>query len=107
MKDKIADTFYDKQVEVLEEKTTIDDEGGVRSIGLNVKDKFKGNVSFSNCKKIQEEYGLDYNIDISITTNYNLIKINDFIKYLGIVYSVSDVLESDSHILIVATKWKQ
>lgn len=104
---KIAETFYDKTVEILEKKTIIDAEGGVTSKGLTLRDTFNGNVSFSNCKKIQEEYGLDYNIDISITTDYNVISINDFIKYKDVVYSVTDILESDSHLLIVATKWRQ
>lgn len=107
MRTKIASVFYDKEVEVLEKATTIDAEGGVNTKGLQSKDNFKGNVSFSNCKKIQEEYGLDYNIDISITTDYNLLKINDVIKYLDVIYNVTDVLPSDSHILVVATKWRQ
>lgn len=107
MRTKIASVFYDKEVEVLEKITTIDAEGGVNTKGLQSKDNFKGNVSFSNCKKIQEEYGLDYNIDISITTDYKLLKVNDIIKYLDVVYNVTDVLSSDSHFLIVATKWRQ
>lgn len=107
MRTKIASVFYDKEVEVLEKATTIDAEGGVNTKGLQSKDNFKGNVSFSNCKKIQEEYGLDYNIDISITTGYNLLKINDIIKYLDVIYNVTDILPSDSHILVVATKWRQ
>lgn len=106
MKKKIANTFYDKEVEILEKETSIDTEGGVTSKGLNIIDTFKGNVSFSNCKQIQEEYGLDYNIDISITTD-KLLKMNDIIKYLDVIYNVTDVLTSDSHILIVATKWRQ
>ena len=103
----IAKRFYDKEVEILERKTNIDTEGGVNTKGYNVKDKFNGNVSFSNCKKIQEEYGLDYDIDVSITTDYNLIEINDIIRYQDVIYSVTDVLKSDSHMLVVATKWRQ
>lgn len=107
MNKKIASTFYDKEVEVLNKETTIDAEGGVISKGLTLRDTFNGNVNFSNCKKIQEDYGLDYNIDISVTTNYNLLSINDFIRYEDIVYNVTDILNSDSHILVVATKWRQ
>ena len=107
MKTKIASVFYDKEVEVLEKITTTDAEGGVNTKGLQSKDNFKGNVSFSNCKKIQEDYGLDYNIDVSITTDYDNVQIDDIIKYLDVVYNVTDVLKSDSHFLIVATKWRQ
>lgn len=107
MKNKISSVFYDKKVEILEKNTIVDAEGGVNVYGLKHKDNFNGNVSFSNCKKIQEDFGLDYNIDISITTDYENIKIDDIIQYLDVVYNVTDVLKSDSHFLIVATKWRQ
>lgn len=108
MKKKIADTFYDKTVSILSKVESFDAEGGVTSKGLTVTGTFNGNVSFSNCKEIQEEYGLDYSIDISITTGTDTtIAINDIIQYNEIVYMVTDVLPSDSHILIVANKWRQ
>lgn len=107
MTNKIAKVFYDKEVDVLMSNLSTDAEGGVIYKGYEVKDTFKGNVNISNCKKIQEEYGLDYNVDISITTNYNLINHNDLIRFNDQVYNVTDVLPNDSHILIVATKWRQ
>lgn len=107
MKTAMSKYFYDKDVEVLDKITTTDAEGGVNYKGIDVTDKFKGNVSFSNCKKIQEEYGLDYNIDITITSDYDLLKVNDIIKYLGVLYNVTDVIKFDSHVLIIATKWRQ
>lgn len=107
MKKEIAKVFYDKEVEVLVSKYNTDAEGGVTYNGYDFKDKFKCNVSISNCKRIQEEYGLDYNIDISITTDYNLLIHNDLIKYQGVIYNVTDILPSDSHLLVVATKWRQ
>ena len=107
MKKQIARAFYDKEVEILSKTTNIDAEGGVTASSLDVINKFKGNVNFSNCKKIQEEYGLDYQIDVSITTNYNELKIDDFIKFKDVVYSVTDIFERDSHNLVIATKWQQ
>ena len=107
MTKQIAKVFYDKEVSILVKTTTIDAEGGVNTKGYDGIATFKGNVNFSNCKQIQEEYGLDYNIDVSITTNYNLLKINDIIKYQEIIYNVTDILPSDSHLLVVATKWRQ
>lgn len=106
MKQKIANVFYDKEVEVLSVSESIDAEGGVNRKSYDVIDTFKGNVNFSNCKTIQEEYGLDYEIDIAITTNYNLLKHNELIKYNGVTYNITDILPKDSHILIVATKWQ-
>ena len=105
MTKEIARVFYDKTVEVLGSDLITDAEGGVNYKGVSVIDNFKGNVNFSNCKKIQEEYGLDYNIDISVTTGYNLLKLNDLIKYQDVTYNVTDIFVRDSHILIVATKW--
>lgn len=108
MKSKIASAFYDKQVSVMSNVTTTDAEGGVTNRGLAVVSNFNGNVSFSNCKSIQEEYGLDYEIDIAITTDTTCsVVINDIIQYDNITYKVTDVLKSDSHILIVANKWRQ
>ena len=107
MKNRIAQVFYDKEVSVLFDKASMDAEGGVIKKGYDVIDTFKGNVNFSNCKQIQEEYGLDYNIDLSVTTNYNLLKLNDLIKYQDVVYNVTDILPSDSHLLVVATKWRE
>lgn len=107
MMKQIAKTFYDKTISVLNQVVSTDAEGGVISKGYDVLENFKGNVNFSNCKQIQEEYGLDYNIDVSITTNYNLLNINDIIKYQEVIYKVTDILPSDSHLLVVATIWRQ
>lgn len=106
MRKQIAQVFYDKEVHLMDKRTSIDAEGGVNYKGYDVIGAFKGNVNFSNCKKIQEEYGLDYQIDISITTDYESVKHNDIIKYNGVIYNVTDILPSDSHVLIVATKWQ-
>ena len=103
----IAKAFYDKTVEVLANNTITDAEGGVIYKGYATVNNFKGNVNFSNCKKIQEEYGLDYNIDISITTDYKDLRLNGLIKYQDVIYNVTDILPNDSHVLIVATKWRQ
>ena len=107
MKKIIAKTFYDKEVSVLDKNDSVDAEGGVNTNSMSVLENFKGNVNFSNCKKIQEEYGLDYQIDISITTDYDELQINDLIEYEDVIYNVNDILPSDSHFLVVATKWRK
>lgn len=108
MKKKIADAFYDKTVSVLRKAITTDAEGGVVSKGYETISEFKGNVSFSNCKAIQEQYGLEYQIDISITTLPETeINIDDMIKYNDVIFKVTDVLPNDSHKLVVAIKWQQ
>lgn len=105
---QIAKVFYDKEVYLLDKRITIDAEGGVNTKGYEVVGSFKGNVNFSNCKQIQEEYGLDYNIDVAVTTSKDtVIKMDDIISYDNIVFKITDVLPSDSHLLVVATKWRQ
>lgn len=107
MSKAIAENFYDKTISKLVKNIITDEEGGVVSKGYNTISDFKGNASFSNCKEIQEQYGLDYEIDISITTSVDTeIEIDDIIKYNNITFKVTDVLVSDSHKLVVATKWQ-
>ena len=108
MKNKMAEVFYDKEVSVMETLTETDAEGGVTYKGLQVASTFAGNVNFSQCKKIQEDYGLDYQIDITVTTSLDVaVNINDIIQYQGITYNVTDLFKFDSHIQIVGTKWRQ
>lgn len=104
----IADTFYDKDLIVLDKSTIYDVEGGINVKGMSQKDTFKGNVSFTNFKTIQENFGIDYQIDIAITTYRETNVVNDdIIKYSEIIYKITDVLKTDSHLLILATKWRQ
>lgn len=108
MKNKIAEAFYDKEVSIMNNVVETDAEGGVINRGLAVLSNFYGNVSFSNCKQVQEDYGLDYEIDITITTSTEVnVVINDIIKYNDVIYKVTDVLPSDSHKMVVAVKWHQ
>lgn len=108
MTNKISIFFYDKTVNIMSNTITADAEGGINYKGLNVADSFKGNVSFSNCAKIQEEYGLDYLINIAITTHPDVnININDIIQYDNVLYNVKDVLKFDSHKMVVGVKWQQ
>ena len=47
-KEKIKSVFYDKEVKVLKNKIIEDKEGGINYQGLEEKDSFLGNISFSN-----------------------------------------------------------
>lgn len=104
-KDNIATAFYDKVLSIHEKIETQDAEGGVKTVAGIVSNTFKGNVNFSVSKEIQEEYGLDYHIDVVITTNYSDVEINDLISYLGVTYVVTDAKPRDSHRRIVASKY--
>ena len=103
MKQAIAENFYDKEISVVDMPITHDEEGGVVH-GSPIKlAKFKGNVNFSSCGKIQEEYGLDYKVDMVITTEPDtIISVNNILSYQDKLYVVVDSFKRDSHIMLVA-----
>ena len=107
MKQEIAKAFYDKEIHLMNKSVEIDAEGGVKTKGYTVADVFKGNVNFSNCEKIQEEYGLDYKINISITTDYNGVKKTDILAYDKVLYEVKGIYINDSHVLILGANWRE
>ena len=106
MKTVIAKEFYDKEIHLMSKSTETDVEGGVKTKGYTVKDVFKGNVNFSNCEKIQEDYGLDYKVNISITTNYIGVNKNDILSYDKVLYEVKGIYIRDSHLLVLGSKWR-
>ena len=107
MKTEIAKTFYDKEIHLMNMSTEIDAEGGVKTKGYTVGNVFKGNVNFSNCEKIQEEYGLDYKVNISITTDYTGLKISDIFAYNKVLYEVKGIYIRDSHTLVLGANWQR
>lgn len=106
MKTAIAKEFYDKEVYLIDKRTEMDAEGGVTTKGYTVKESFKGNVNFSNCEKIQEDYGLDYKIDVSLTTDYTGLKKDDIFAYNKLLYTVKGIYPRDSHSLILGALWR-
>ena len=106
MKTEIANAFYDQDIHLLDKRTETDAEGGVKTSGYAVRTTFKGNVNFSNCEKIQEDYGLDYKVSISITTDYSGLKKDDIIFYNDQLYAVKGIYNRDSHVLVVGTDWR-
>lgn len=106
MKTEIAKTFYDKEIRLMNKRTETDAEGGVRTSGYSVGSAFKGNFNFSNCEKIQEEYGLDYKVNISVTTHYTGLKKDDIFAYNGVLYEVKGIFIRDSHLLVLGANWR-
>ena len=107
MKQAIAKAFYDKEIHLMDKRTEKDAEGGVRTFSDSVIETFNGNVNFSNCQKIQEDYGLDYNVDISITTDYTSVAVTDILGYGGALYEVKGIYTRDSHTLILGAIWQR
>jgi len=84
----------------------MDAEGGKSTkTGNVIMSSFSGNVNFSDFKQIQEDYGLNYKIDISVTTDFNGVKIGDFIKFNDITYEVRELIPFDTHNLIIGVKF--
>ena len=107
MRKEIKKAFYDKKIHILNTNTTIDAEGGVTVKGNDIIGEFNGNVNVTNCEKLQEEYGLDYKVNISVTTDYTGLMITDLIEYQGSVYEVKGIYNLDSHILVLGVTWRQ
>lgn len=106
MKTAIANTFYDKEIHLMDMRTETDAEGGVKTSGYAVRTAFKGNVNFSNCEKIQEDYGLDYKVNVSITTDYNAVKLADILAFDGVLYEVKGIYHRDSHNVVLGAIWR-
>ena len=106
MKKVIAKEFYDKEIHLMNKSVEKDAEGGVITKGYAVKDTFKGNVNFSNCEKVQEEYGLDYKINITISTDFEGLKKDDILAYDKVLYEIKGIYPKDSHVLVLGAKWR-
>lgn len=91
----------------MDKRTEKDAEGGVKTLGYTEKDTFKGNVNFSNCEKIQEDYGLDYKVDVSITTDYTGLAKTDILGYGEQLFEVKGIYTRDSHTLVLGAIWQR
>lgn len=102
---KIADTFYDKDVSLLE-TTTSSTDGWVEETGT-VSSTFKANVQFNNLGTVQSELGLTESIDVSLTcaTDTN-IEIGGLFGYGGVTYKATAVIPFDSHLKVAGRKWQ-
>ena len=82
-KQVIADTFYDKDIEIWTSGTIKDDEGSIVENGkLEKIDSFKGNFQFSTREYIQQEYGKEIEANAIITCEKTLAKEEDILIYL-------------------------
>lgn len=103
---KIADTFYDKTVEVLEVTDATDAEGGATRKSEAVKSTFKGNVRFVSYGEKQSDKGLLKDIDITITCSTDTpVELSDVFRYGGVKYLAVSVIPFDSHKEVQGQKW--
>lgn len=101
-KQAIADTFYDKDIEIWTYGTIKDDEGSVIEDGrLDKIDSFKGNFQFSTREYIQQEYGKEIEANAIVTCNKTKAEISNILVYDNKEYTIKSLVPSDSHITLL------
>ena len=105
--DAVANTFYDKKIDILTVTDSLDAEGGSKRVIGSIKGSFYGNVRFSDLGEVKEELGLVESIDICITCrSTETIALNDLISYENKTYLVTKVIPTDSHLTITGKLWE-
>lgn len=98
----IADTFYDKEIEIWTSGTIKDDEGSIiRNGKLDKLDSFKGNFQFSTREYIQQEYGKEIEANAIVTCNETKAEIGNILVYDNKEYTIKSLVSSDSHITLL------
>lgn len=101
-KQVIADTFYDKDIEIWSEGTIKDDEGSVIENGkLEKIDSFKGNFQFSTREHIQQEYGKEIEANAIVTCDKTVAEISNILVYNNNDYTIKSLITGDSHTTIL------
>ena len=101
-KQAIADTFYDKDIEIWTEGTIKDDEGSVIVNGkLEKIDSFKGNFQFSTREYIQQEYGKEIEANAIVTCDKTVAEIGNILVYNNNDYTIKSLITGDSHTTIL------
>ena len=101
-KQVIADTFYDKDIEIWTSGTIKDDEGSIVENGkLEKIDSFKGNFQFSTREYIQQEYGKEIEANAIVTCEKTVAEIGNILVYNNEDYTIKSLVISDSHITIL------
>ena len=101
-KQAIADTFYDKDIEIWTEGTIKDDEGSVIENGkLEKIDSFKGNFQFFTREYIQQEYGKEIEANAIVTCDKTVAEIGNILVYNNNDYTIKSLITGDSHTTIL------
>lgn len=101
-KQVIADTFYDKDIEIWTSGTIKDDEGSIVGNGkLEKIDSFKGNFQISTREYIQQEYGKEIEANVIVTCDKIVAEIGNILVYNDKEYEIKSLVPSDSHITIL------
>jgi hypothetical protein len=103
-KTAIKDIFYDKTFDLYDVTTEPDTEGNLQKGEVVAKTgSFTGNISFEGFDAVQEEFGIDTEIDAMITTDED-IDLDQVLAYGGVYYKVIRSISNDSHNLLITQK---
>lgn len=101
-KQAIANTFYDKDIEIWTSGTIKDDEGSIIGNGKVEKiDNFKGNFQFTTREYIQQEYGKEIEANAIVTCDKTVAEIGNILVYNNKEYIIKSLVPSDSHITLL------
>ena len=101
-KQTIADTFYDKDIEIWTTGTIKDDEGSVIGDGkLDKIDNFRGNFQFSTREYIQQQYGKEMEANAIVTCDTTKAEIGNILIYDNKEYTIKSLVPFDSHITLL------
>lgn len=97
-KKAIANTFYDKDIEIWTKGIIKDDEGTEIGNGkLDKIDSFKGNFQFTTREYIQKVYGLEIEANAIVTCEKTMAKIGNILVYNSNDYTIKSKITGDSH----------
>lgn len=98
----IADTFYDKDIEIWKQTKIEDNEGAIVGSEKTEKiDSFKGNFQFKTREKIKHEYGEEIEANAIATCDRTKAKIGDILIYNGKEYEIKSIVPSDGHMTLI------
>lgn len=101
-KQTIADTFYDKDIEIWSSGIITDNEGGSIGEGKVTRlDSLKGNFQYSTREYIQQEYGKEIEANAIVTCDIAVADIGNILVYNGKDFEIKSVVTSDSHMTLL------
>lgn len=106
-KEAIASVFYTTEVKVFEVSIVTDDEGGVTIGERTFSHSFKGNAQYPHIGTTLEQIGLTFDADIVVTCDSEtIVRVNNYIQVDEMLYQVTEVIPTDSHLKVVGKHYE-
>jgi len=102
-KKNIARHFYDKTFTEYSSVDSTDSEGWTSKTNTEGS-TFSGNISYSRLEEVRKEYGIEEQIDATISTHEDIAN-GTLIKYGSVMYEVVQAIPHDTHNILIIKKW--